>query len=279
MNSVDFFRNRSSWSTGEGWLATPDALQKDIVYIPGIPETGGREITKATNQVPLDMDKISELYSSLILVPKVDGKVRLYLDLARLNKAVIRSVHRGLTLNDILPRLADVKYFMLIDASSGYHDLKLDERASKLTSSCALGRYRYIRLPFRAAQAGGMFQKIDEIFSSMPNEFSIADDNFIAGFYEQGKDHSDTLEKVLWICRQANLKLNKDKCLFRCTSIPFFCEVISREGVRLEPKKVQALTDMPPPKSKLELQSFLGKLNYLNKFSSVTAEVCKPLHQ
>ena len=56
-----------------------------------------------------------------------------------------------------------------------------------------------------------MFQeKIDEIFSGMPNVFSIADFILIADFNEPDKDHDETLDKVLWVCRQANLKLNKD---------------------------------------------------------------------
>ena len=50
---------------------------------------------------------------------------------------------------------------------------------------------------------------------------------FFAGFDEWGKDHNEMSEKVLCLCRQANVKLNKDKCLFRCTSIPFFNEIIS----------------------------------------------------
>ena len=40
----------------------------------------------------------------------------------------------------------------------------------------------------------------------MPNVFRIGDDILIAGFDEQGKDHEETLDKVLWICRQANLE-------------------------------------------------------------------------
>ena len=54
--------------------------------------------------VPLGMDEISEWHSSFLLVPKANGKVRLCLDAAKLNKALIRPAHRGLTLNDILPR-------------------------------------------------------------------------------------------------------------------------------------------------------------------------------
>ena len=48
----------------------------------------------------------------------------------------------------------------------------------------------------------------------MPNMFSIADNISIAGFDKQGKDYDETLDKVLLVCKQANLKLNKGKCIF-----------------------------------------------------------------
>ena len=69
-------------------------------------------------------------------------------------------------------------------------------------------------------------KKIDNLFSSMPNVFSNADDILIAGFNEQSKDHDETLHKVFWVFRHENLKLHNDKCLFICTSIPFIGEVI-----------------------------------------------------
>ena len=52
-----------------------------------------------------------------------------------------------------------------------------------------------------------------------------------------------------------------------------------REGVQPDSQKVRALTEMPAPKNKKELQAFLGIINYLGKFSPGTAEVCKPLHK
>ena len=54
---------------------------------------------------------------------KPNGKARLCLELVRLNQALIRPVHRGPTLNDIFPKLINVKYLSLIDVSSGYHNL------------------------------------------------------------------------------------------------------------------------------------------------------------
>ena len=73
-----------------------------------------------------------------------------------------------------------------------------------------------------------MFQKkVDELFQGVPNVSGIIDKILIAVFSDLGRDHNAILDVVLRICREANLKLNKDKCHFRCTSIPFFEDIIS----------------------------------------------------
>ena len=138
-----------------------------------------------------------------------------------LNKALIKPVHRDPTLCDILPRPAGVKYYTLTDARSGHHNL--NKRPSYLTTfSCPFCRYRYVTLLCGVAPAGDVFQKkIDGLFSSMSHEYGIAEDILISGFDRQGKDCHETLEKVLWVCRQANLKLNNDKCHFEYPNIPF----------------------------------------------------------
>ena len=89
--------------------------------------------------------------------------------------------------------------------------------------ACQFGRYRYNRLPFGAAPAGNMFQRnIDEIYKDMPSVFHIVDDILVAGCAPDGKEHDKTVWRVLQRCRQVNLKLNKDKYHFRCTSVPFW---------------------------------------------------------
>ena len=134
----------------------------------------------------------------------------------------------GPKFNDIFPKLNNVQYLCLIDARSGYYNLKLDERSSYLTTfSCQFGRYRCKRLPFGAAISGDMFQrKIDKIYKDFPNVFGIVDDILFVCYDRDDKDHDDTLQGVLQVCRQVNLKLNKDKCHFRCMQnyIQKWCE-------------------------------------------------------
>ena len=121
----------------------------------------------------------------------------------------------------------------IIDASSGYHNIKLDNQSSYLTMfACPFGRYRYKHLPFGAVLVGNMFQhKIDGTFNDIPNVFGIAYDILVIGYDKEGTDHDETVNRVLKHCQDVNLKLNKDKCHFRCMAIPFFGKVVSRDGV------------------------------------------------
>ena len=72
---------------------------------------------------PLGLDEMAEWCNSFVLVPKANGKVRLCLDPAQLNQALIRLIHQGPTLNNILPRLNNVQYMSIINASLRCHNL------------------------------------------------------------------------------------------------------------------------------------------------------------
>ena len=97
--------------------------------------------------------------------------------------------------NAILPKLNNAQYHSLIDVSSGYHKLKVDEGSSYITTFVyQFGRYIHKRLPFRAAPTEDMFQrKIDGIFRDLTNVFCIADDILAVGYDADGQDHDDTL--------------------------------------------------------------------------------------
>ena len=94
-----------------------------------------------------------------------------------------------------------------------------------------------------------MFQwKIYEIFKDMQNLFGIADDILVAGYVADGRDHDETVQRILQRCRQVNLKLNKDKCHFRCKSVPFFGR--SNHGMEYNQihRKSRPLWKCHPPK-------------------------------
>ena len=74
------------------------------------------------------MDHTAEWENTFVLVPRSNGQVGVCLDPVRLHLALIQPVHRGSTLNDIFPGATNVKYLSLIDASSRYQNLSLNEQ-------------------------------------------------------------------------------------------------------------------------------------------------------
>ena len=79
--------------------------------------------------------------------------------------------------------------------------------------------------------------------------FGIADDFLAVDYDSNAADHDNTLQRVLHNM-QKGLKLNKEKHCFRCTSVPFFGEIISRQGMGPDLRKLKVLADIPPPMSK-----------------------------
>ena len=58
--------------------------------------------------------------------------------------------------------------------------------------------------------------------------------------------------------------MNKEKCILKATSIPYFGHILSGESTHPDPNKVKAIHEMPLPKSREQLQTLLGMLNYLS---------------
>ena len=109
------------------------------------------------------------------------------------------------------------------------------------------------------------------MFKNLPNVFGIDDDILVVGYDKGGKGHDDTLQRVLQVSRQVNLKLNKDKCHFKCTQVLFLGKTISRNAVKPNAQKHKAMIEIPPPqKNKKELQAFFRIINYLRKYSLST---------
>ena len=109
--------------------------------------------------------------------------------------------------------------------------------------------------------------------------FGITDDNLIVGYNELSRKHHKTVDKVLQICRKANLKLSKEKCHFRCSRIHFSGKVISWDSTSPDHRKLGVLVDMSLLKCTKEIQSFLVKINYLSKLLLATAEVFEALRR
>ena len=216
----------------------------------------------------------------MVCVTKPNGKLRLCLDPKDLNQAIKRLHYSTPTLDDVLSKLGGAKYFTILDARSGYWNVRLDDESSLLTTfNTPFGRYKWNRLAFGLVCAQDVFQKkVDETFGDIPGITGIVDDIIIAGFKDDGSDHDENLRAVLERVRERNVRFNEDKMVVRCTKIPFFGHMIGSGGVEADPSKIAAIQAMAVPTNIQDLQSFLGMVNYLSRFMPRLAslrDLCK----
>ncbi|XP_052478489.1 uncharacterized protein LOC128034014 [Gossypium raimondii] len=73
------------------------------------------------------------------------------------------------------------------------------------------------------------------------------------------------------------LRLNLVKCTFGARSEKLLGFIVSRKGIEVDPDKVKAIRDLPPPRTQKEVQGFLGRLNYIARFISQLTEKCDPV--
>ena len=91
-------------------------------------------------------------------------------------------------------------------------------------------------------------------------------------------DHLDRLETVLQKLQKHGLRVELDKCKFFQTEIKFLGHVISEQGVRTDPDKVQVVTDWPTPVTLRQVRSFLGFASYYRRFVEKFASIARPLY-
>lgn len=225
------------------------------------------------------VDEPTDWVNSLVCVTKSNGSLRLCLDPKDLNKAIKRPHHCTPTLDEVLPKLNGAKYFSIVDARSGYWNIQLDHESSLYTTfNSPHGRYRFLRLPFGLICAQDIFQKkVDETFGDLPGVTGIADDIIVYGYEDDGSDHDKNLQAVMSRARETGLRFNADKCKIRCTELPFFGHIISANGLRPDPRKVEAIANMDPSTCLADLQTFLGMTQFLSRFVPNLASVSATL--
>ena len=98
--------------------------------------------------------------SSMVVVPKKDGTLRICLDPKDLNKAILREHYPLPTIEDIATRLHGAKVFSILAVSKGFWHVLLDEHSSFLTTfHTPFSRYRWRRMPFGICSAPEVFQR------------------------------------------------------------------------------------------------------------------------
>src|ERR1700722_10168129 len=97
----------------------------------------------------------------------------------------------------------------------------------------------------------------------------------ITVFSSNHKDHLQHLRKVFLNYRQFGISVNPNKSQFSLEEGKLLGHIVSAEGVKIDPARVQAIQTFSIPRSKRDIQSFLGKINFVKRFIPNFAKLVK----
>ena len=243
-----------------------------------------REIEKQVQQM-LEHDVIkpscSQWRSPVILVKKKNNTYRFAIDLRKLNSVSKPRFFPLPALEDALDILAGCKIFSTVDAFQGYWQIPLTEESQeKTTFTCHIGNFAFKRMCFGLQGAPATYQALmNHVLAGLTFQSCLVYVDDIIIMSKTFEEHLAHLRAVFERLKAANLKLKPGKCRFGKNKVEYLGHIISKEGLSVDPKKVQIIKDFPRPRTQTEVRSFLGCCNYYKKFCKNFAMIARPLNK
>ena len=214
--------------------------------------------------------------------PGNDGKEkwRLVIDYRKLNEKTIPDPYLIPSITEIFDEIGNNKYYTSIDMASGFHQIKMKESDIHKTafSIHPLGRFEFKVLPFGLINSPRIFQRIiNNVLSNLIGKICFVYIDDIIIFANTIEEHTLRFKLVIQRLREAGLKLASNKCEFLKKEITFLGHILNENGIKADPKKVEAVKKFPIPKNVKNIKEFLGLAGYYRRFINNFANISKPL--
>ena len=176
-----------------------------------------------------------------MFVKKKDKSLRMCVDYRPLNVVTIKNKYPLPRIDFLFDQLAKAKVFSKIDLRSGYHQIKIrPEDKPKTAFSTRYGLYEYLVKSFRLTNAPAYFMYLmNSVFKPELDKFVVVFIDDILIYSENEADHEEHLRIVLSRLREHKLYAKFSKCEFWLSKVPFLSHILSRDGISVDPSKVQ----------------------------------------
>jgi len=210
--------------------------------------------------------------ANVVMVKKANGKWRMCVDYTDLNKACPKDSYPLPTIDRLVDGAAGHHILNFLDAYSGYNQIHMYPTDRKKTTFMTdSDNFYYEVMPFGLKNAGATYQRLmDHVFHDMINVKVYVDDIVVKS--DSCKQYVADLKEVLQALRQHRMRLNPDKCAFGVEGGKFLSFMLTHRGIKANPEKCKAISEMRSPNSIKEIQRLIGRLTALSRFVPKLAE-------
>ena len=178
----------------------------------------------------------------------------------------------------LVDKMAGSALTSFMDGFSGYNQIKMAPKdMTKTTFTTEWGIYCYTVILF-GLKNGETYQRMAMtlLHDMMHNEVEVYVDDMIVKSKDR-ESHTVNLRKFFKWIKEYRLRLNPQKCTFGVSAGKLLGFLVSDRGIEVDPSKIIAMLEMPPPKNEKEIKGFLGRLQYIIQFINKLTSSCEPI--
>ena len=238
-----------------------------------------QELDRLVQEGILEPVEVSEWAAPIVPTVKNDQSIRICGDYkVTVNQASKLDNYPILKADDLFATLAGGQKFTKLDLSQAYQQMLLDgESRECLTINTHKGLFCPTQLAYGVKSTPGIFQReMKKRLSNIPYTVVRIDDILISG--EDDEVHLRNVAAVLQVLKDSGLRLKRSKCKFMMNQVEYLGMNINSRGMSPVQGKVQAIQEAPAPQDVSQLWSFIGMINYYQRYIPNLSSILAPLH-
>jgi hypothetical protein len=285
-------KHKTVFSTPQGLPPSRSVHDHSIPLVPGIlppnirpyrhPFAQKNEIEKMVQElltVGVIHPSMSPHSSLFVMVLKKESSWRMCPDFHALNKLTIKYKFPIPVIDDLLDDLSGAQFFTKIGLRSGYHQIRMKEaNIPKKAFLTHEGHHEFLFMPFGLCNVPSTFQSLmNHVFRPFLRHFVLVFFDDILIYRKTWTDHINHVDQVLHLLSQHHLFLKQSKCSFGAAKVEYLGHLVGKDGIRVDPRNIEAMKDWPHPKTLKSLHGFLGLTGYYRKFVKNYRKIAAPL--
>lgn len=213
----------------------------------------------------------------ILVVIKKNGSVRLCLDARKINEILIPDHEQMETPEILFQECTGMPYITSLDLTSSFWQVPLCPESRQYTAFSYRGRcYEFTVTPFGLkTSTASLVRGLEPVLRGLKNMLNFVDD--LLCMSETFKQHIEDLNELFERFDEHGLTINLEKSAFLRKEVKFLGHILTTDGIKPDPEKIQAIHDYPSPKNQKQLRGFFGLINYYSKFTNEHAGATTPL--